>query len=56
MLTLPALTITVNKFFSESKHELNYGSVILQPLLFQDDMGRISTSLEDVQVGNSDGK
>ena len=33
-------------------YELSYGSVSLQPLLFQDDIGRISTTLEEVQVGN----
>ena len=53
VVSAASLDYTVNKFFSESKHELSYGSVNLQPLLFQDDIGRISTSLEDVQVGNS---
>ena len=43
---------TVNKFFKNSKEEVSYGNERLQPLLFQDDISRISTSLEAAQVGN----
>ena len=43
---------TVNRFFKYSKDELSYGESRLQPLLFQDDISRLSTSLEKAQAGN----
>ena len=32
---------------------VNYGEVVLQPLLYQDDVARLSTDLESVQKGNN---
>jgi hypothetical protein len=43
----------VNDFFHDSEFEVNYGGVALQPLLYQDDVARLSTDLESVQMGNN---
>ena len=43
---------TVNEFFKISNEEISYGEERMQPLLFQDDISRISTSLKAVQSGN----
>ena len=43
---------TVNEFFGNSNDDISYGEERLQPLLFQDDISRISTSLKAVQSGN----
>ena len=43
----------VNDFFCNSEYEVNYGDVALQPILFQDDVARLSTNLEAVQMGNN---
>ena len=52
VLSAVSLDYTVDKFFSTCNHELSYGPVRLQPLLNQDDIGCLSTSLNDVQAGN----
>ena len=44
---------TVNKFFKTSRDELSYGENKLQPLLFQDDIARLATSVWGAQVGNN---
>ena len=44
---------TVNKFFKTSRDELSYGSEKLQPMLFQDDISRLSTSVWGAQSGNN---
>ena len=36
---------SVNRFFCESKDELSYGRTKLQPLIFQDDISRMSTNV-----------
>jgi len=36
----------------ESEDELSYGSIIIQPLLFQDDISGASTSVSAAQSGN----
>ena len=43
---------TINEFFKNSNEEISYGEERMQPLLFQDDISRISTSLKSVQSGN----
>ena len=43
----------MNDFFCDSEYEVNYGEVALQPLLYQDDVARLSTDLESVQMGNT---
>ena len=44
---------TVNMFFKTSIDELSYGGEQLQPLLFQDDIGRLTTSVWGAQSGNN---
>ena len=44
---------TVNMFFQTSMDELSYGGERLQPLLFQDDISRLSTSVRGAQTGNT---
>ena len=44
---------SVNMFFKSSMDELSYGSEQLQPLLFQDDISRLSTSVWGAQTGNN---
>ena len=43
---------TVNTFFSKSSHEVSYGEVNLQPLLFQDDIFRMCEDVFSAQAGN----
>ena len=42
----------VNDYFHNSEYEVSYGSVPLQPILFQDDGPRMSLDLESAQMGN----
>ena len=35
----------VNDFFHDSEHEVNYGGVEIKPLLFQDDVARLSSDI-----------
>ena len=44
---------TVNVFFKTSTDELSYGGEQLQPLLFQDDISRLATSVWGAQSGNN---
>ena len=44
---------TMNRFFSESKDEVSYGGINLQPLIFQDDISRMTTSVWAAQSGNN---
>ena len=44
---------TVNMFFKTSIDELSYGGEQLQPLLFQDDISRLATSVWGAQSGNN---
>ena len=43
----------VNDFFHDSEYEVSYGMVDLQPLLFQDDVARLSLDIEATQMGNN---
>ena len=51
-ISAASIDYTVNKFFRTSYDELSYGSIRLQPLLFQDDIIRLSNTLESAQSGN----
>ena len=46
------LDYSVNHHFKESQHEISYCDVRLQPLIFQDDLSRLSSILEAAQAGN----
>ena len=43
----------VNDFFHDSEYEVSYGNVDLQPLLYQDDVARLSLDIETTQMGNN---
>ena len=42
----------VSEFFHNSEHEVGYGNVVINPLLYQDDVARLSLDLKSVQIGN----
>ena len=44
---------SVNIFFKTSLDELSYGAHRIQPLLFQDDISRLATSVWGAQTGNN---
>ena len=46
------LDYTVDLHFKKSRHELSYGDVMIQLLIFQDDLFRMCTSQEAAQAGN----
>ena len=46
------LDYTVNNFFKDSQYEISYCDIRLQPLIFQDDLSRLSSSPKDAQAGN----
>ena len=46
------LAVDVDTFFEGSADEVCYGNVRLQPTMFQDDLGRCSTSVQAAQSGN----
>ena len=46
------LDYTVNCQFKSSRYELSYSDIRLQPLIFQDDLSRLSSSVKDAQAGN----
>ena len=47
-----SLDYDVNKFFKNSVEETSYFSVRLQPLLYQDDVARIASTVKSAQSGN----
>ena len=40
-------------FFSDSEYEVSYGELQLQPVLYQDDVARLSLDIESTQMGNN---
>ena len=46
------LDYTVNMHFQTSNYEISYCDIRLQPLIFQDDIARLSNSPRDAQAGN----
>ena len=46
------LDYTVNLHFQKSEHEISYGDTKLQPIIFQDDIFRMTSSPEAAQAGN----
>ena len=43
----------VQDFFHDSEYEISYGDVNLQPILYQDDVARLSLDIESTQMGNN---
>ena len=52
LLSTLNLSTGVEDFFSGSEDEVSYGEHRLEPLLFQDDIGRLSTSVHAAKAGN----
>ena len=42
----------VNSHFEGSQNEICYSDLRIQPIVFQDDIGRLSSSRDDAQAGN----
>ena len=53
LLSAGSIDFTVNKFFSKSSYEISYGSINLQPLLYQDDLFRLCLDPFSAQIGNT---
>ena len=45
------LDIPIREFFKDSKHEVSYGSVGMSPIIYQDDLARLATSVVSAQAG-----
>ena len=43
---------SINKDISNSEYEISYLFLRLQPLIYQDDLSRMSTSAKNAQAGN----
>ena len=42
----------IQRYFSGSRDEVNYGTIRLQPLVFQDDVARLAFDVRSAQAGN----
>ena len=51
LLSAASIDFTVNEAFKNSDKEISYGPEPLQPLLFQDDISRVSLNVESAQHG-----
>ena len=52
LFSTASLDYTVNNHFETSQHEISYSNIRLQPLIFQDDIARLTSSVVDAQAGN----
>ena len=52
LISTANLDYTVNNHFELSQYEISYSQIRLQPLIFQDDLSRLSSSVENAQAGN----
>ena len=52
LLSTVNLDYTVNNHFKTSNYEISYSHIRLQPLIFQDDISRMSSCPSDAQAGN----
>ena len=52
MISSVSLDNGINDFFLDSEEEVHYGNLRLQPLLYQDDVVRVASSLPSIQHGN----
>ena len=43
----------VSDFFADSEYEITYGSMVVDPILLQDDICRVTLSAERAQMGVS---
>ena len=52
LISASSIDYTVNQQFENSPYEISYGEAALQPMLFQDDLSRMSLTPENAQMGN----
>jgi hypothetical protein len=52
IISASSIDYTVDEHFRESPYEISYGELNLQPLLFQDDVCRMSLTPEAAEMGN----
>ena len=52
LLSASSIDYTVDNFFRNSIYEISYGSIKLQPLLYQDDVFRLCLDPFSAQIGN----
>ena len=45
------LDIPIQSFFKNSEHEVSYGSIHLSPIIYQDDLARVASSVMSAQAG-----
>ena len=46
------LDFTVNNHFRDSNYEISYSDIRIQPLIFKDNISRLSSSPADAEAGN----
>ena len=46
------LDMRIQEFFKQSTNEISYSDIKLGPLIFQDDLARMTSSVHDAQAGN----
>ena len=46
-----SLDISVATFFEKSEHEVSYGEIKMNPIIYQDDLARVASSVTSAQVG-----
>ena len=51
MISSLNLDIPIQKFFQDSEHEVSYGRVRLNPMIYQDDLARLACSMTSAQAG-----
>ena len=52
VISAASIDYTIDKFFANSAAELSYGNLKIQPIIFQDDIARLTTNVKDAQTGN----
>jgi hypothetical protein len=52
LISASSIDYTVDEHFKESHYEISYDELLLQPLLFQDDVARLCLDPEAAQMGN----
>ena len=52
LISASSIDYTVDEHFKESHYEISYDELLLQPLLFQDDVARLCLDPEAAQIGN----
>ena len=45
------LDIPIQRFFKNSIHEVSYGNIVMKPVIYQDDLARLASSVTSAQAG-----